>query len=268
MNNSIALQAIGMAMSCFAKHQYNSSQLVNNPSSCRDVVNSLDIEIDSSLKNFFSDLSIPYCSEETNYNPEAFIDYDTWVLVDPLDGSLNYSSNLPDYGTSLTLLSKRIPIASAIGHPNLGVSIFACQDSLPTYSRKLSICLDDKIIQPMALAHGSLLSTVQKNHLFESVFSLEPSTFPGFHRIGSSVSCITKFLIGSYSSVLLYGCKLCDILAGIHICLLDPNIVVFSDSSLSVVYLCRKSILPYSNTLISTFKQSHSTFDQISNLSL
>ena len=73
MNNSIALQAIGIAMSCFAKHQYNSSQLVNNPSSCRDVVNSLDIDIDSSLKMFFSDLSIPYCSEETNYNPEAFI---------------------------------------------------------------------------------------------------------------------------------------------------------------------------------------------------
>ena len=227
MNNSIALQAIGIAMSCYAKHQYNSTQLVNNSLSCRDIVNSLDFEIDNVLKLFFRDLGIAYCSEETNYNPELFFDYESWVLVDPLDGSLNYSSNLSDYGTSLTLLSRRQPIASAIGHPSLGITIFGSQDSPLNFSRRLSPVHDKNIIQPMALAHGSSLTQSQKNHLFESLFSLDSSIFPGFHRIGSSVSCITKFLLGSYSSVLLYGCKLCDIFAGIHLCVLDSNITVF-----------------------------------------
>jgi len=262
---SILFNSLGLALSCFADPEHSTSIVGSHSNSCRDIVNTMDLMVDNKLSAYFAELHIPYCSEERNYMPSLFTNYEYWVLADPLDGSLNFSSSLPDYGVSLTLLSKRKPIASAIGHPTYGLSIFASNDSSPKHSRNL-VSQSTGHIQPMAIAHGSTLSQEEYCQLFSTLCSIGSEAFPGFHRLGSAVSCMVKFLVHSYSSVLLYDCKICDLLAGVHISLLTPGVSVYANPSLSVVYLVRPN--DYSTTLLLHLQDLHPELAPLFDLSI
>ncbi|MES2047205.1 MAG: inositol monophosphatase family protein [Pseudomonadota bacterium] len=80
----------------------NGSVLVNSKGSLRDIVTQTDIDISELLERKLSSTGLPVLSEE-KYNasqntPEVF-----WV-VDPIDGTVNFSHGLPQYAITAGLV--------------------------------------------------------------------------------------------------------------------------------------------------------------------
>lgn len=82
----------------------------------KDIVTNMDVEaerfiIESLKKLFPNDLFI---SEEENH--EALTDHPTWI-IDPIDGTLNFTRNIPQYGIQLARYINKQPVYAMIYAP-------------------------------------------------------------------------------------------------------------------------------------------------------
>ena len=79
------------------------SQVVSSKGNLRDIVTQADIDISELLKVYLSDTGLPVISEE-NYNPLESTSDVFWV-VDPIDGTVNFTHGLPFYAVSAGLIN-------------------------------------------------------------------------------------------------------------------------------------------------------------------
>lgn len=95
----------------------------------QDIVTSLDLEMESRiklelLKNFPED---GFIGEEENYefaNSEQEKHHRTWVL-DPIDGTLNFTKGIPYFGVQIALLVAGEPCFSLVYLPKIGETYYA-----------------------------------------------------------------------------------------------------------------------------------------------
>lgn len=89
-----------------------------------DIVTNKDIEAEryiiKSIKDFRPDDQ--FISEEENQN--TLSDEPTWI-IDPIDGTLNYTRNIPQYGIQLALYEKKEPVLSMMYFPENDTLIHA-----------------------------------------------------------------------------------------------------------------------------------------------
>lgn len=150
-------------------------KLSKKPKGEHDLVTEADLAVDEfvikKLKKEFPD--IPVLTEETSdgnfgrYKKAEFV----WV-VDPLDGTTNFSRRLPHFAISIALVSKSYSILGAVYNPVYGNLYWAREDgegaflngkkifvSKETKPKKSIVCLD---WSHEITARGETLKTVEK----------------------------------------------------------------------------------------------------------
>jgi myo-inositol-1(or 4)-monophosphatase len=86
----------------------------------RDYALDIDLKIETEIKRYFREIdnSIPILGEEFEWDGKSDSEY-FWV-IDPIDGTVNYSRLLPLFGTSIALIQDDKPVLSGISFPILG----------------------------------------------------------------------------------------------------------------------------------------------------
>ncbi len=116
---------------CKAGERLNNARLQgfeisHKGSDVRDVVTNLDVEISNFLieeiKSVFPEHSI-YSEEDITQQRRS--EYE-WV-IDPIDGSANFSRNIPHFSVCVALLHKEIPVVGAVYNP-ITKELFSFED--------------------------------------------------------------------------------------------------------------------------------------------
>lgn len=87
----------------------------------RDFALEVDQEIERRLKSllFEYDQEIPTLGEEFSWDGSPRTGSQLFWVIDPIDGTVNYSRNLPLFGTSVALIYQNQPIVAGISFPLL-----------------------------------------------------------------------------------------------------------------------------------------------------
>ena len=91
-----------------------------------DFVTAADLEVDRFLRQKLNDFypDIPILSEEHLHKFKNIRDMDLLFVIDPLDGTGNFSKGDINYTISIALLSRSIPLLGVIFVPHTMLPIF------------------------------------------------------------------------------------------------------------------------------------------------
>jgi myo-inositol-1(or 4)-monophosphatase len=109
--------AIDAALRVF--ESYPPDQVEVSYKSGDDPITRADTEVDSVLKNLLSRPGEGWLSEETTDDPERLTRRAVWV-VDPLDGTREFVSNIPEWCVSIGYVWDGIALAGGICNPSTG----------------------------------------------------------------------------------------------------------------------------------------------------
>lgn len=117
----IIQRALAIASECLLKDKSREIAVFKG---ARDYSTKIDLEIESEISSYLANITpnIPIIGEE--FTPSGAIYEMAWV-VDPIDGTVNFSRNHPMYGVSIALVTPKTPIASGILIPELGKTYIA-----------------------------------------------------------------------------------------------------------------------------------------------
>ncbi len=87
----------------------------------RDYALDIDLELEKKYSEYLKDMfpDIPIMGEELSPEVISSNYQGKYWAIDPIDGTVNYSRNLPEYGSSLALVQNGIPIACGLCFPHL-----------------------------------------------------------------------------------------------------------------------------------------------------
>lgn len=90
---------------------------IKEKSGFRDIVTTLDIEVENKIKDFLNDLlpEAGFIGEETSFAPAEKLN---WV-IDPIDGTTNFSKSNPHFSTQIALTRGQEVFMGVIYDPNL-----------------------------------------------------------------------------------------------------------------------------------------------------
>ncbi len=187
--------------------------------SFRDVVTEIDIaseniileELEKSSKLF------AYISEEKGdkrNNSNSF-----WV-IDPLDGTANYSSGLPLYGVSIAYVENYKLKSSVIYLPETNDLYFAEIDKGAFKNNKrlqtnISTEIEDSLL---CITFPSIFKDQYEKESAYRTYSELNFESKGVLRLGSSVYCLALLAENKLNALIGFKAKIWDIAAGILIC--------------------------------------------------
>ncbi|MBO8223288.1 hypothetical protein CUB78_06680 [Prochlorococcus marinus str. XMU1401] len=187
--------------------------------SFRDVVTEIDIAseniiLDELGKN--SD-SFTYISEEKGdqrKNTSSF-----WI-IDPLDGTANYSSGLPIYGVSIAYVENFKLKSSVIYLPETNDLYFAeINKGAFKNNKKLNANIATQIEDSLiGITFPSMFNENTKKESAYKIYSELNFESKGVLRLGSSVYCLALLAENKLNSIVGFKAKIWDIAAGILIC--------------------------------------------------
>lgn len=90
-----------------------------------DVDYKLEEEIAEILMRY--DRSVPVFGEERKWHGEEGLPKGKYWVIDPLDGTVNYSRDLPLWGVSIALIENGMPVFSGLGFPPLNEKYIAAK---------------------------------------------------------------------------------------------------------------------------------------------
>lgn len=100
-----------------------------------DTISSIVTQTDIDTENFLREElakyfpAVGFYSEETYKSTQNELEKDFCWVVDPIDGTLNFSRGVPIFGISVTLMRKNHPIFGAIYLPKLNEYFWAFKDN-------------------------------------------------------------------------------------------------------------------------------------------
>ena len=113
----------------------------------RDYALEVDLNIEKTIKSELSRLTpnIPILGEETDWNDDDLGNNLFWV-IDPIDGTINYSRQLPLYATNIALIHNERAIGAGISFPLLKERYIAGKElGALLNGKKLSISQVNKV---------------------------------------------------------------------------------------------------------------------------
>ena len=96
----------------------NASNSIKSIKSDGSIVTYADLEVEEYIFSNLSsiDLRIPIISEERSVNLDLFLE-DVYWIIDPIDGTSNFSNGKDEYTINIALIKSGTPIFGIIGHP-------------------------------------------------------------------------------------------------------------------------------------------------------
>lgn len=164
----------------------------------RDVVTALDININervnSLIRQHYSEIKI--ISEEIDNRDCVIKDIETCLVIDPLDGSQNYSLSLPFYVTLVSVYVFGVVKASAIISPMGAELVLWTQDmGIVPYNLKSGVLVDG----PCYFAYPPTIK-LQNNKHFHDILEYVDSYTSGMYRWGSAGSGLLALYKGQIKS--------------------------------------------------------------------
>ena len=113
---------------CWIDIVLKSTELIENNQSLsykikntkRDVVTNVDLLIENFILSRLGKYNIPFISEETNSN-KKFNPKKKYLILDPIDGTVNFINNLPNFSISLGYFSKNKFLHGIVCAPKLNL---------------------------------------------------------------------------------------------------------------------------------------------------
>lgn len=170
----IALQALDIASNLMRDTEHIQIAVQKGG---RDYATNVDITIEKGVSDFLRRTTpdIPIIGEELSPSVPSFDK--AWVL-DPIDGTINYSRSHPLYGISLALVSADTPIVAAIRIPELGRSYIAELGSGATLNGKSITVSSNSSLHSSIISFGDFAvgnDNEQKNkHRLRTLSNLVP----------------------------------------------------------------------------------------------
>ncbi len=175
------------------------------------ILTPVDIEISSHIKN-----TIGNNFSQHNYLDEeaGFVDKHsnfTWI-VDPLDGTSNYTHTLPMYGIIVCLLAKNQPIAAGVALPYFK-EIFLAEKGQGTKLNGVEIRPTKHVELKEALVAYGIDSHPENENLTRSECAFITRLLPFICNIRSSNSCfdIMQVVKGGYAAWMCQTSRIWDI---------------------------------------------------------
>jgi fructose-1,6-bisphosphatase/inositol monophosphatase family enzyme len=227
--------ALGISCKVYCETSDNPSNTTLKNTGIRDVVTGLDLEINRCVVSFLESNGIPCISEE-GYSKLARR-CNTFAIVDPLDGSLNYLFSLPAYCTVVGIVEDGKLVCGGVASHSEGVTVYSDNKTI-SYSRRYKLpSVADKPIPPAVVAYGPYLSGSSKA-IVTALLNADPLIFPGFHRIGSAAHGALQYASGRFSSLLCLNVRVWDVAGIIPILYSIPGARTFvriSEHSVSLI---------------------------------
>jgi myo-inositol-1(or 4)-monophosphatase len=176
----------------------NQEILLVKSASKRDVVSRLDLEISQFVEKYLTELNpnARVISEENTENVEevwgTFIKSDQAYLIDPLDGSSNYSSGFSEYGFMGCYQKKGRFVESLVVLPNESMVIHWKSGGQNSFSRQVSNYLGK--FGPAYVAYSPIQSDSQLRDLTQVLDFADKQT-AGFFRYGSACTALYRTLL-------------------------------------------------------------------------
>lgn len=178
-----------------------------------DLVTQADLDSEDFLRNRLTKRfpSFGFYSEETAKESERELDKEYYWVVDPLDGTLQFSRNLPFFGVSVGLMSAGKPLAGFIYLPKLN-ELFHAQKGSGAYLGKSKMHVATRAYPTQTVGvlsyiglNGSQQSKLHQLFIQENVIML---------RIGSAILQLGYTASGKYDLYVCLNNALWDLAAG------------------------------------------------------
>lgn len=188
-------------------------------SSNRDIVTDVDIACENVILDKLSLLKstpLRYISEEAGDNRG---DSSSFWIIDPLDGTTNYSSGLPVYGVSIAYVRDAELYSAAIYLPSTNELLFA-QKGYGAFKNQVKLKLHrNKTVENSLISLTLPLSfpeLIQEQKAYER-FRLLNTTSKGVLRLGSSVYSLAQCAQQHIDICVGFRAKVWDVAAGLLI---------------------------------------------------
>lgn len=183
--------------------------LVINDKKAHDLVTSYDLNIEKFLiKKLNTDYpNIKIVSEEYNKEIEAT---GTYFAIDPIDGTLNFSNNIPDFAVQIAYVENNETLASSIYFPNIA-NYIAGKDCGAYRNGKRIHTIKRELYHSLAEIVG-----LKKDENFSSVSSKLCEKVLDERRCGASCRIFANLAEGKLGALIAYGkVNSWDVLPGI-----------------------------------------------------
>jgi len=180
-----------------------------------DLVTNADLYSEEKLKElvqrFFP--SLPVVSEESF---TGSINYETFFVIDPLDGTTNFAHRLPWFGISIALIEAGKPILGIIYHPALDELFFAEKGKGAYLNGERIKVSDTKDLQEALLSTGFPVSKIiEKPEPYLVPFREFLKKSQGVRRFGAATLDLAYTACGRYDGFYEPYLKPWDTMAGV-----------------------------------------------------
>lgn len=178
-----------------------------------DLVTQADIDSEAFLREKLTKRfrSFGFYSEETAKESERELDKEFYWVVDPLDGTLQFSRNLPFFGVSVGLMRQGSPIAGFIYLPKFD-DLYHAQKGSGSYlgKKKIHVAQREYPTKSVGVLSYTGLSDDQQQKLHDIFIQDNVIVL----RIGSAIFQLVHTAVGHYDFYVCMNNALWDLAAG------------------------------------------------------
>lgn len=136
-----------------------------------------------------------------------------WV-VDPLDGTVNYTHGIPIYSVSIALFYENTCVVGIIYEPKADEMFYASLNN-GAYLNGIKLTISKEVLLKNSLIIAALPSKIkEKKKIYKSFAKINESS-RGVLRIGSAAIAYTYLVSGKVEGIWGYNNKIWDVAAGI-----------------------------------------------------
>jgi myo-inositol-1(or 4)-monophosphatase len=183
----------------------------------RDFATATDFQIEDEVRALLAELTphIGFLGEERGHTGDP----DTFWCLDPIDGTVNYSRGIPDFGVSLALIDRGRPIRGEIALPQHRQRLTAHHEQATCNGEPIhvSTCsrLTDAVVSIGDFATGADSRT--KNAVRLRTVGLLADRVLRVRMFGSAATDLAWLAAGHVDAVVIHGSHPWDLAAGVVI---------------------------------------------------
>jgi myo-inositol-1(or 4)-monophosphatase len=193
-----------------AKQYLNDAGVLSN--SGKDIKTIADIEMNNIILNHLVPTGIPILSEEST-NMETSIPSICWI-VDPLDGTYNFTRKFPSAAVSIALWSENMPQIGIVNNVfNSDIFIASANNSTTLNGNNISVSSIDDISKSLLSTGFPSGSSYETEDLLKIVRNVQ--AFKKVRTIGSASMMLSYVSSGVFDVYYENGIYLWDVAAGL-----------------------------------------------------
>ena len=252
MENIVTKIAFAAAKHLESNDLSNDVILTKNNNS-RDVVTSLDYLLNNSIKQIIEE-DMPEAlilSEEDPIDQNLGYFKDLTFVIDPLDGSQNFSLGFPFYSSVIAAIEDNKIIASAV------VSNFNKQLIIWDKKKGLKLNINNVISErklPSYFAYSPIKTSVNDNFIFKIITNIDEYS-SGIYRWGSASNGLLELINGRLQTFVAYEIRIWDCIAFLPILLERKINIAFSLNNFNISLIASSNIEQF-ESLKKTFKSN------------